>query len=251
MDWYYAEDGIQVGPISDSEFEEQARSGRITPNTLVWHSGMSDWKPYREVSVVQSRPEATPVHSSSLPTKQCHECGKLFSEDEMIHYSEVWVCANCKPLFMQKLKEGMQISTTLNYAGFGIRVGAKIIDWLIMGVPLFMLTMIVGISSSASGDEDTFLAVIVIIQLISIVLPIVYNTFFIGKYAATPGKMICKLKVVRSDNDRVTYLRALGRYFGEGLSGMILYIGYLMVAFDSEECRALHDRICDTRVVYA
>ena len=37
-------------------------------------------------------------------------------------------------------------------------------------------------------------------------------------------------------------------FFAEMLSGMILGIGYLMAAFDDEK-RALHDRICDTRVV--
>ena len=41
-----------------------------------------------------------------------------------------------------------------------------------------------------------------------------------------------------------------GRFFAELLSGMICYIGYLMVLSDKEERRTLHDRICNTRVVY-
>jgi uncharacterized RDD family membrane protein YckC len=32
------------------------------------------------------------------------------------------------------------------------------------------------------------------------------------------------------------------------LSAMILYIGYIMAGFDSQK-RALHDMICDTRVI--
>jgi uncharacterized RDD family membrane protein YckC len=40
-----------------------------------------------------------------------------------------------------------------------------------------------------------------------------------------------------------------GRFSAEILSGLIFYIGYIMVAFDSEK-RALHDRICNTRVIY-
>ena len=35
----------------------------------------------------------------------------------------------------------------------------------------------------------------------------------------------------------------------EDLKRELLCIGYLMLAFD-EEKRSLHDRICDTRVVY-
>jgi hypothetical protein len=42
--------------------------------------------------------------------------------------------------------------------------------------------------------------------------------------------------------------RAIGRYFAKLLSMLILGIGYIMVAFDSEK-RGLHDMICDTRVV--
>jgi uncharacterized RDD family membrane protein YckC len=60
--------------------------------------------------------------------------------------------------------------------------------------------------------------------------------------------MACGIKVVRPDGDRVSYARALGRYFAEILSGLILAIGYIMAAFDSEK-RALHDHICSTRVV--
>jgi len=47
---------------------------------------------------------------------------------------------------------------------------------------------------------------------------------------------------------KVTYLRAFARHFAEFLSGIILGIGYLMVAFDREK-RALHDHICNTRVI--
>ena len=69
-----------------------------------------------------------------------------------------------------------------------------------------------------------------------------------GRFGATPGKMACGLKVVMADGGKVTYLRALGRAFSEILSGIILYIGYIMAGFDDEK-RALHDRICDTRVI--
>jgi uncharacterized RDD family membrane protein YckC len=53
---------------------------------------------------------------------------------------------------------------------------------------------------------------------------------------------------VRPDGEKISYARACGRGFAELVSSIILGIGYLMVVFD-EEKRALHDRICDTRVV--
>jgi uncharacterized RDD family membrane protein YckC len=77
---------------------------------------------------------------------------------------------------------------------------------------------------------------------------ITYETVLIGKYGATLGKMACKIKVVTAEGGRVSYLLAFGRYFAKILSAMILMIGYLMAAFDDEK-RALHDRICNTRVI--
>ena len=76
-----------------------------------------------------------------------------------------------------------------------------------------------------------------------------YEIFFLGKYGATPGKMVCKLRVVTAEGGRFGYGRAAGRALAEILRGMICYIGYIMVGFDSQK-RGLHDHICNTRVVY-
>ncbi len=56
------------------------------------------------------------------------------------------------------------------------------------------------------------------------------------------------LKVIRSDGSPISYWRAFGRYLGTQLSSLTLMIGYIIAAFDDEK-RALHDHICDTRVV--
>jgi len=128
------------------------------------------------------------------------------------------------------------------FAGFWIRVGAKIIDGIILMVAAFVLGFLVNflIRHAIAGT--------ILQQTISIVLSISYTVYFLGKYSATPGKMACGLKVVRPDGEKISYARACGRFFAEFLSSMILCIGYIIVAFD-EEKRALHDRICDTRVV--
>ena len=60
--------------------------------------------------------------------------------------------------------------------------------------------------------------------------------------------MAVGIKVIRSDGAPITYGRAAGRFFAEYLSLLTIYIGYIMAGFD-EEKRALHDHICDTRVV--
>jgi uncharacterized RDD family membrane protein YckC len=140
------------------------------------------------------------------------------------------------------------------YAGFWIRFGAKVIDGIITYIINLIIAfiggaMIGGAMANASprnpGAQIGFAAVLFLLQMTA---NAVYATFFIGKYQATPGKMAVGIMIITPDGGRVSYARALGRHFAEMLSGILLGIGYLMIAFDDEK-RALHDRICDTRVI--
>jgi uncharacterized RDD family membrane protein YckC len=71
----------------------------------------------------------------------------------------------------------------------------------------------------------------------------------VGKNGATVGKMACGIRVVGADGKSVGYGKSTGRYFAKMLSYIIILIGYIMAAFDDEK-RSLHDRLCETRVVY-
>src|SRR5690606_14242409 len=86
-------------------------------------------------------------------------------------------------------------------------------------------------------------------QLFSLVLGACYYGFFYASAnQATPGKMAIGIKVVRADGEGCSFWRGVGRYFATLLSGLLLCIGYLMVAF-TERKQALHDMVCDTVVV--
>jgi uncharacterized RDD family membrane protein YckC len=181
---------------------------------------------------------------TSRSAKNCDECGMEFSDEELIRIGDVRVCAGCKPLVVQRLREGVTLAGEMVYAGFWIRFGAKIIDGIILSV--------IGFALGFAGALITRHTVVnaVLQNTLSFAFGIGYVTYFLGKYQATPGKMACGLKVVRSDGDKISFGRACGRYFAELLSSIILGIGYIIAAFD-EEKRALHDRICDTRVIKA
>jgi uncharacterized RDD family membrane protein YckC len=259
MNWHYVEQGQPSGPVSDEQFAELVRTGKINATTLVWREGMADWLPYQQVALNPTGPGAGPAptgHPGDTTTEAvCAECLKIFPMDEMIRHGDVRICANCKPVFLQKLAEGAKLETGgMNYAGFWIRVGAKLLDGLILVVPLmvvFVLVMIPLMGATRPGQAN-FAPVFIqlAMQLGFVAVQISYNIFFVGKYGATPGKMICKLKVVTADGGRIGYGRATGRAFAEMLSGMVCYIGYLLVAFDNPQKRALHDHICNTRVIY-
>ena len=167
----------------------------------------------------------------------------------MIRFKESWICAGCKPVFIQKIKEGLSVAGAMNYAGFWIRFGALVIDAFILWIINLFLFIPVGIFMPKSSDDPfVFLSFMPLIILLQYAIPAVYDTWFVGRYGATPGKMACSLEVVVEDGSRLSYLRALGRHFAKWLSSMILAIGFIMAAFDDEK-RSLHDRICETRVV--
>ncbi len=266
MNWYYVEAGQQAGPVDDAQLQGLVQTGRITGETLVWREGMANWLPYSEATA-QAAPAAPGLRlagaadsatgtgaasgASVAPEAVCAECGRLFNKQDMIRYGAVHVCAACKPVFMQKLAEGARVNTgAMHYAGFWIRFAAKFIDGLILGVFFIVPLFWIGFKSATDPTAAQRLMVFqIVVQLLYVCASAAYSIFFVGKYGATPGKMACKLVVVTAEGGKVTYGRATGRFFAEMLSGMICYIGYIMVAFDSQK-RGLHDHICNTRVIY-
>nr|WP_081108743.1 RDD family protein [Peribacillus simplex] len=56
--------------------------------------------------------------------------------------------------------------------------------------------------------------------------------------------MLLNIKVTDLYGERIGFGRAAGRYFATILSGMIIYIGYIMAAFTSKK-QALHDMIAE------
>jgi uncharacterized RDD family membrane protein YckC len=259
MNWYYAEAGQQAGPVDDAGLEELVRSGKIRAETLVWREGMANWQPYGQIMPPGAAgPAAPPMVGGAAGAVAggteavCAECGRIFDVQNMISYGNARVCAQCKPIFMQKLAEGARLSTgALNYAGFWTRFGAVFLDGIILYVVNMAIKLGAGLSfGQAMGTEPGALdALQVILFFVGIMLAMSYEVILIGKYGATVGKMAAKIKVVTADGGRVSYPRAFGRYFAKFLSGIICLAGYIMAGFD-EEKRALHDRICDTRVIF-
>jgi uncharacterized RDD family membrane protein YckC len=181
----------------------------------------------------------------------CSECGRRFPADEVIRHGNSYICAQCKPLFMQKLAEGASIRKGMHYVGFWWRFAAYMIDGVILFAVNFVISLGLGLSTLQFVGLDRGSAGLLTLALssfISLAIQLAYEVYFIGAYGATPGKRACKIKVVRADGSPVGYALALGRFFAKILSSITLLIGYIMAAFDSEK-RALHDRICDTRVI--
>jgi uncharacterized RDD family membrane protein YckC len=252
MNWYYVEQGKQAGPVSDEQFNALLQNGTITADTLVWREGMAEWLPCGQVQGLGASTGAAATEAT--PQAVCIECGRMFPVDETIRYGDVRVCANCKPAFLQKLQEGAAIQTgALNYASFGARFAAVFLDGLILLVFNQIITrsiilMTTGTFFGNSGGLPVGIALFV--GTFPLAIGICYEAILVGRYGATLGKMALKLKVVTADGGRVSYARAFGRYFAKLLSSLTCLIGYIIAAFDNPQRRALHDYICNTRVLY-
>lgn len=271
MNWFYANAGQQAGPVNDADFESLAREGVIQPTTLVWREGMANWEPYANVArPTQPAPfaPAAAAHTATSPPAgqvACRECGKFVPIEDTMQINGVAICAACKPIYVQKMREGT-VAFVANapaphaphFAGFWIRVGAYVIDQIILNIVALPTTIWLTVRmqnimqqglQGGQFDWAAYLGYMGLSSGIGLLISLIYNVLFVGRFAATPGKMLVKIKVVKADGGRVSYLRALGRLGGQIVSSMTCMIGYLLPIWD-EEKRALHDHICNTRVVY-
>jgi uncharacterized RDD family membrane protein YckC len=260
MQLFYSLDGKRQGPASQAEVGKLVADGVIRSDTLVWREGMADWKPYSSIAAeLDAAPAPSPsAAASNSETEVCAVSGKRYPRREMVQYDGKWISAEHRDEYFQRVREGVAQPGNFVYGNFWPRFCAKFIDGIVLGLTSLALNMMVAlvVLGTANYFGRALLAFParqrLVFQLITtplgIVLAIGYACFFISRWDATPGKMAMGLKIVRSDGEKLSIGRIVGRYFAEWLSSIILFIGYLMVIGDPER-RALHDRICDTRVI--
>lgn len=270
MQWYYAENGQQVGPVDDATLATLVEQGRIAAETLVWNANMANWQSYGEVAggggdAVGAAAAAGDGGPVAVGTMACVECGRRLAPEEMVHYGSSYVCPECKPLFFQKIREGVNVGTEMRYAGFWIRFGAVFIDGLIFWVILIPLNMLFAtpVVMPSGTEGNPFMAMMMqmsvrgsLIGILSMAIGIGYHVYFHGRFGATLGKMACGLRVVKPDGSKITYLNAFGRHCMSDLILMIPFLGWLIwlvghvMAGVDDEKRALHDRVAATRVIH-
>jgi uncharacterized RDD family membrane protein YckC len=256
MTWYYADGSRQVGPIEEAALDDLVRTGVVRDDTLVWRDGMANWQPHSQVRGARpALPPPAAAASIAADTGYCSECGRPFAMSQLVAIGAASVCAQCKPVYLQRMREGGQAIGARKFGGFWIRFVARVIDSVILAIALMVVNipieMMLGIGRI--NDPAAIVAAVGflgIVWLIDAAASCAYEVYFLSTRGATPGKMVLGLKVVRSDGSMLTTGQAVGRYFAYLLSGFTLLIGFIIAGFDDQK-RALHDRICDTRVIYA
>ncbi len=135
----------------------------------------------------------------------------------------------------------------MTYGGFWLRLLAYIIDVVILGIAQGVIFAAFGESMFEPDPENPF-------GMANLVSTVVAIAYFVGfessNMQGTPGKRALGMIVTDLDGQKITVLRAIGRYFAKILSAIILFIGFIMVAFTDRK-QGLHDMICSTLVLKA
>lgn len=156
----------------------------------------------------------------------------------MLDSNSISVCAKNEERRLQQ--------EDLEYVGFWSRVGASLIDTvLLMIIVLPVIHMIYGPSywesdSLVQGPADL---------LVSWVMPAIAVILFWIARQATPGKMAIGARIVDSSTGQAASTGQLvGRYLGYYVSVLPFFLGIIWVAFDSRK-QGWHDKLAGTVVV--
>ena len=259
-EWFYAVENEQKGPVGARDLVALERDGRLDPRSLVWTEGLPAWQPWadlaprvRDEAAAESGPE--PGDENRV---RCAFSGEEHPRSEMIRYGEHFVALEHKDAFLQALREGHVAAALpgtgiLQFVGFWWRVLASVIDWAVKLLPslacflpywymkldrLFARGVPAPTQPIRPFEEFTqegggaLLLAYVGGLLVYTGLSVFYDTWMVGKYGGTVGKLALNFRVVNADGSRVSYGRAFGRWAAETLGKLIWFgpasVGYFL-----------------------
>ena len=134
-----------------------------------------------------------------------------------------------------------------------MRLAAYLIDLLLIGAILTLTVRLPLLLVQMLNPASWFLSPILFrFSPYDIFLYLAGPAYFIVMTyltGATVGKRLMNLRVVACDDSKLTFVNVLYREtIGRYLSSL-LFVGYLMIGV-SETKQGLHDRLCDTQVIY-
>lgn len=217
MQIHIGRDGQKFGPYSLEEVNNHLAAGTLRPTDLAWYEGASGWAPVAGLPGV-ILPGAQPAMGAVPPLSP--------------------------PIYAGAPAAGSSsLVTASSYGGFWVRVLAYIIDGIIVGIVAFVIKMLLGLVGTDFLDHANTTG-----NLLNFALGFLYMTVLWSSQGATLGQKALGLAVTTLDGQRLSYGRAVARYFALLLSFVILLIGVLMVAF-TERKQGLHDLLAGTYVV--
>ena len=137
----------------------------------------------------------------------------------------------------------LKVKYKLIPAGFWRRLGALVLDALIVSPVVFLILILVDIAQ-VEGKQLT-----IVNGFTSLTFWYLYPAILdASPLRGTFGKRILGLRVVTTTGRQISFGQALGRNFGKILSFVTLLVGFFMAGW-TEKKQALHDKMAATLVM--
>lgn len=127
-------------------------------------------------------------------------------------------------------------------AGVGIRALSTIIDGIILGVIGGIIAAVLGTGFDGGHVGGSY-------YLWTLIAGFCYYTYFEGNRGATPGKMLCGLKVIKSDGSPCDISAAAMRTACRIIDGLFVYLVAAIFVWSTELHQRLGDKLAETLVV--
>lgn len=231
------------------------RQGRLRMDSLIWREGWSDWQPLSAASIElglnapvsaapprQSTPAPSPVVTPVASPAAAPASSPYAASAARLDFESAWADTG-----------------DVVYAGFLRRWAALFLDTFIIGLvaqilaavagAVFAFSLFGGIEESSGMPNPGLIAFYLVFYLIYFGMAGLYYALMeSSSNQATVGKLALGIKVTDREGRRLSFARALGRWFSAALSHLTLWIGFLMAGFTDRK-RALHDLVAGTLVV--
>jgi uncharacterized RDD family membrane protein YckC len=144
-------------------------------------------------------------------------------------------------------RSAVRSSVALEYASFGRRLGAHVIDSVIMNVVVGGGSFLVGLGAGMMGMVEPT-ALTILGGVLGGLVPMIYFVWFWVRKGATPGKSALGIQIVGADGSALTGMQSFIRFLGYIPSSLFFCVGYLWMIWDGEK-RCWHDMMAGTRVI--
>lgn len=248
-EWYVGRNGQQSGPFTAQQLREMAAAGQLSSDDLLWKNGMPSWVPcssvkglFPESTAVSGPPPTRPAPRPVAPPPRSTAVGGSFGDSDEMGFGD--------PAGFGVTAVGATPTSGFEYAEFLPRVGAFLLDNLFVGlmgcVPALGIGFVFMAMASGGSRESQEAASVMSSccgQIVGLLIGLIYFvTLESSTKQATWGKQIVGIKVTDLEGNRITFGRALGRYFAKIITGFTCGIGLLMPLF-TEKKQTLHDMI--------
>ncbi|MDF2572983.1 MAG: hypothetical protein K0R55_4587 [Sporomusa sp.] len=126
-------------------------------------------------------------------------------------------------------------------AGVGIRALSTIIDGILLAIIGGLIAVVFGFNFGGPTGGSSYIW--------SLLIGFCYYTYFEGNNGATPGKMLCGLKVMKVDGTPCDLSAAAIRTACRIIDGLFVYLVAAIFVWTSYRNQRLGDRVADTMVV--